>query len=184
MRKFFELLYFGAYYFEWMTDRMVRRILRPIMRPLYVLMMHILPFAKRNLAKRGLTPKQHVNDTMKLCDKLADSNYGHTLEWHIYPKFTLLYTFAYFDIMWILRMIFGSDWGIIQINGANGGIILTVIGALAMFSASRMEATVGQDKIIKKYRRKSKSVHRKALALFLGCCALVLLGFYFLFLRR
>lgn len=157
--------------------------LKPIMRPALTLLLQI-PYFKRNLAKRGLTPKQHVNDVLTTCDKLADSNYGHTLEWHIYPKFTLLYTFAYFDIMWILRMIFGSDWGIIQINGANGGIILTVIGALAMFSASRMEATVGQDKTIKKYRRKSKSVHRKALALFLGCCALVLLGFYFLFLKR
>ena len=59
-----------------------------------------------------------------------------------------------------------------------------MIGILAGISAGRMEAIVRQDKTIKKYRRQSKSVHRKALALFLGCCALVLLGFYFLFLKR
>ena len=177
------MLYFGVYYFVWKTNRMAGWQLKPIMRPALILLLQI-PYFKRNLAKRGLTPKQHVNDVLTTCDELADSNYGHTFEWHIYPLLVSFYVFAYFDIMWILRMIFGSDWGIIQINGANGGIILTVIGALAMFSASRMEATVGQDKTIKKYRRKSKSVHRKALALFLGCCALVLLGFYFLFLRR
>ena len=183
MRKFFELIYFGAYYFVWMFDRMVGRHLKPVMYPILVLFLQI-PYFKRNLAKRGLTPRQHVDATLKLCDKLADSNYGHIFEWHIYPMLTSFYVFVYFDIMWILRIIFGNDWGIIRINSANGGIIFTVIGALAMFSASRMESTVGQDKTIMKYRRKSKSVHRKALALFLGCCALVLLGFYFLFLRR
>lgn len=184
MRKFFELLYFGAYYFVWMKGRMARRLVYPFMRPLLILMLSILPRPKNNPVTRGLTPKQHVDNTIKLCDSLGESNYGHMFEWQIYPMLVSFYVFAYFDIMWILRMIFGSDWGIIQINGANGGIILTVIGALAMFSASRMEATVGQDKTIKKYRRKSKSVHRKALALFLGCCVLVLLGFYFLFLKR
>lgn len=183
MRKFFELLYFGAYYFVWKTNRMVGWQLKPIMRPALILLLQI-PYFRRNLAKRGLTPKQHVDDTMKLCDKLADANCGHMFEWHIGYMFILFYVFVYFDIMWILRMIFGSDWGIIQINGANAGIIMGVILVLAGISASRMEATVGQDKTIKKYRRKSKSVHRKALALFLGCCALVLLGFYFLFLKR
>ena len=184
MRKFFELLYFGAYYFVWMKERIVGKLVNPVMSYLLIGISYMLPCVKRNLAKRGLTPKQHVDNTIKLCDSLGESNYGHMFEWQIYPMLVSFYVFAYFDIMWILRMIFGSDWGIIQINGANGGIILTVIGALAMFSASRMEATVGQDKTIKKYRRKSKSVYRKALALLLGCCALVLLGFYFLFLRR
>ena len=184
MRKFFELLYFGAYYFEWMNRRMARKLVYPIARPLLIFMAYIIPNAKRNLAKRGLTPKQHMDNTIKLCDSLDESNYGHMFEWHIRPMFVSFYVFVYFDLMLILRMIFGSDWGIIQINGANGGIIMTVIGGLACFSASRMEATVGQDKIVNKYRRKSKSVHRKALMLFLGCSALLLLGFYFMFLKK
>lgn len=184
MRNFLELLYFGAYYFVWMITRSVRCQTMPLVRWLVIKMQYVIPHGKERLSKKGLTPEQNAENTIQLCEKLSETNYGHTFEWHIYPMLVSFYVFAYFDIMWILRMIFGSDWGIIQINGANGGIILTVIGALAMFSVSRMEATVGQDKTIKKYRRKSKSVHRKALALFLGCCALVLLGFYFLFLKR
>lgn len=184
MKKFFELLYFGAYYHVWMTKRMVRMSVNPIMRHLLVGLLSILPNIKRNPTTLGLTPKQHVDNTIKLCDNLSESNYGHMFEWHIRPMFVSFYVFAYFDLMLILRMIFGSDWGIIQINGANGGIIMTVIGGLACFSASRMEATVGQDKIVNKYRRKSKSVHRKALMLFLGCSALLLLGFYFMFLKK
>lgn len=183
MRKFFELLYFGAYYFVWKTNRMVGWQLKPIMRPALILLLQI-PYFKRNLAKRGLTPKQHVDDVLTTCDELADSNYGHTFEWQIYPMLVSFYVFAYFDIMWILRMIFGSDWGIIQINGANAGIIMGVIFVLAGLSTAKMKSIVGQDKTVKKYRRKSNSVHRKALALFLGCCVLVLLGFYFLFLKR
>ena len=184
MKKFFELLYFGAYYYVWIITRVVRWQTMPLVRWLVIHMQYIIPHGKERLAKKNLTPEQHAENTVQLCEKLSESNYGHMFEWHIRPMLISYYTFVYFDIMWILRIIFGNDWGIIRINSANGGIIFTVIGALAMFSASRMESTVGQDKTIMKYRRKSKSVHRKALALFLGCCALVLLGFYFLFLRR
>ena len=184
MRKFFELLYFGAYYYVWMTKRMVRKQTTPLVRWICINLQYIIPHGKERLAKQGLTPEQNADNTIKLCENLSESNYGHMFEWHIRPMFVSFYVFVYFDLMLILRMIFGSDWGIIQINGANGGIIMTVIGGLACFSASRMEATVGQDKIVNKYRRKSKSVHRKALMLFLGCSALLLLGFYFMFLKK
>ena len=110
MRKFFELLYFGAYYFVWMKGRMARRLVYPFMRPLLILMLSILPRPKNNSVTRGLTPKQHVDNTIKLCDSLGESNYGHMFEWQIYPMLVSFYVFVYFDIMWILRMIFGSDW--------------------------------------------------------------------------
>ena len=184
MKKFFELLYFGAYYIDLQVDRLCRRFTNPCVALFIYVLSYISPGPKRKMAEQGITIEQHIKETLDKCDKLSESNMDFSYTFFIYPMLMTFYTFMYFDLMLILRMIFGNDWGIIQINITNANIIMGVIFVLAGLSTAKMKSIVGQDKTVKKYRRKSKSVHRKALALFLGCCALVLLGFYFLFLKR
>jgi len=83
--------------------------------------------------------------------------------------------------MIFLRSVFGSDWGFVKINRANGLAIMMVLAIVSGICTSVMIETIGKDKNVRKFRKQSRKAHNKALAVFLGSCVTVLILFYFLF---
>lgn len=183
MKKYLELLYFGAYYFEWIADRLIRRLLNPMLHWIIERIPYLIPPIKKRLAKGGVSPKKNADNVINYNNRLSEANDARMFEIGIGSSLTAFFLFAYFDAMIILRYFFGSDWGFIKINRANGLIIMTFLAIISGITSSVMIETIGQDKNVRKFRRQSRKAHHKALTVFIGSCVTVLILFYFLFMK-
>lgn len=181
MKKYLELLYFGAYYLEWMGSRLARRLLNPILHWIIEEIPNLIPSIKKRLAKGGYSPKENADNVILYNNKLSEANVARTYEMGIGSSLTAFFLFAFFDVMIFLRSVFGSDWGFVKINRANGLAIMMVLAIVSGICTSVMIETIGKDKNVRKFRKQSRKAHHKALAVFLGSCVTVLILFYFLF---
>ena len=172
-------IYFGCYYYVWMTDRKLRKSFMSVMRTI-ITAIYSIPYIKRNLAKRGKTPRETTNYVIKMGDKISDKNISHTFEGRIGLHLFLLFFFFFLDLLFILRLIFGYYWWGYYIGQRNVVAISWVIIILASVCMFAVGGHVGTDQNEKKFRRQSKKEQRKALWVYLGSFAFVLILFFLL----
>ena len=184
MKKYLELLYFGAYYLEWMGSRLAKKLLNPLLHWIIEGIPNLIPSIKKNLAKGGHSPRENADNVINYNNKLIEADVAHTFEYGAAAWLTVFFLFAYFDIMIILRSVFGSDWGFVKINRANGLAIMTFLAIISGVTSSVMIETIGKDEAVKKFRKSSKNKQRLAFWVFVGSNIVALFLFFILFIIR
>lgn len=95
MKKYLELLYFGAYYLEWMGSRLARRLLNPILHWIIEEIPNLIPSIKKRLAKGGYSPKENADNVILYNNKLSEANVARTYEMGIGSSLTAFFLFAF-----------------------------------------------------------------------------------------
>jgi len=180
MKKYFKLLYFGCYYWEWCLTRFFHRLLNPIGRKVIIIIPYIFPFIKKNLAKQGMTPEEYADNILKLGDKISNANISHSFEAGIALNIHIFFVFLLTDLFLILRNVFGYNWLGFEVKRNNVVFIGSFIVMLAAICMIALNNLIGTDKNEKEFRKQPKEVHHKALFIFGGSLILVVILFYFL----
>ena len=82
MYHFFEYIYIGCYYADFLCESTAKKTLRPILKCLLILLYQI-PFLKDRLALQGLSPEQAIAKVFRLGDRLDAIDYLGLREAHI-----------------------------------------------------------------------------------------------------
>lgn len=180
MRKYFELLYFGCYYWKWMAYRLVYRLLYLPLQWIGIAIPYIFPFIKKNLAKQGKTPRENADNVLQLGRKISDANISQTFEGGISLYIYLFFVFLYTDLFLILRYIFGYNWCGFYVGRSNVVVIGMTIVAFATVSMFAICGNIGTAKNEKAFRKQGRKEQRKALWVFFGSFFFVILAFIFL----
>ncbi len=70
MRKIITYIFSGAYYIRVGLREFSLFSMLPIVRFLLIIIFSLLPIAKRNFKKRGITMKQHIDESFSFCKNM------------------------------------------------------------------------------------------------------------------
>ena len=70
MKKIITYIFSGAYYIQVFVREATIHIAEPFVRFFLIIVFSLLPIAKRNFKKRGITMKQHIDETFSYCRKI------------------------------------------------------------------------------------------------------------------
>ena len=169
MKKIITYIFSGAYYIQVFGREAIIHIAEPFVRFFLIIVFSLLPIAKRNFKKRGITMKQHIDESFSYCRKINRNDIlGRTqsgTEFHL----TIFISLFFLEIIMITKRILNIEkLNYILHNGEIAVICICLFST--SFLVSGIVNNILKGKRLQTLEYKQKKYKIKSLLIYLTFC--------------
>ena len=109
MKKIITDIFLGAYYIQVFVREAIIHIAEPFVRFFLIIVFSLLSIAKRNFKKRGITMKQHIDETFSYCRKINRNDILGETQSRTEFLLTIVLSLFFLEIIMITKRILNIE---------------------------------------------------------------------------